>query len=163
MVLICAMVNAANCVLVKLVKPGISTKDIDAQVEALIVSRGAASAFKGYRGFTGSICSSPNDMVVHGIPGPYKLADGDLIWRMREDQFAADARKMPSDFNAAVESLQATMSGILNAARTEAQWGAGRRVPVAPGCVPSGEAVGTLTLTASLREGQLLLRMRSPG
>jgi len=50
--------------------------------------------------------------------GMEKLADGDLIWRMREDQFAADARKMPSDFNAAVESLQATMSGILNAARS---------------------------------------------
>jgi methyl-accepting chemotaxis protein len=50
--------------------------------------------------------------------GMEKLADGDLIWRMREDDFAADARKMPRDFNAAVESLQATMSGILTAARS---------------------------------------------
>jgi methyl-accepting chemotaxis protein len=50
--------------------------------------------------------------------GMEKLADGDLIWRMREDDFAADARNMPRDFNAAVESLQATMSGILTAARS---------------------------------------------
>ena len=50
--------------------------------------------------------------------GMEKLADGDLIWRMREEAFAADARKMPRDFNAAVDSLQTTMAGILNAARS---------------------------------------------
>ena len=50
--------------------------------------------------------------------GMERLADGDLIWRMGEDSFAADARKMPRDFNAAVESLQATMAGILTAARS---------------------------------------------
>ncbi|MBO9708541.1 MAG: methyl-accepting chemotaxis protein [Caulobacter sp.] len=50
--------------------------------------------------------------------GMEKLADGDLIWRMREDAFDGEARKMPRDFNAAVESLQQTMAGILNAARS---------------------------------------------
>ncbi len=50
--------------------------------------------------------------------GMEKLVEGDLIWRMREESFAADARKMPRDFNAAVESLQATMAGILTAARS---------------------------------------------
>jgi methyl-accepting chemotaxis protein len=50
--------------------------------------------------------------------GMERLADGDLIWRMREDDFQGDAVKMPRDFNAAVESLQATMAGILNAARS---------------------------------------------
>ena len=50
--------------------------------------------------------------------GMEKLADGDLIWRMREDGFAGDARKMPRDFNAAVESLQQTMAGILSAAQS---------------------------------------------
>ncbi len=50
--------------------------------------------------------------------GMERLVDGDLIWRMREDDFQGDAAKMPRDFNAAVESLQATMSGILNAARS---------------------------------------------
>jgi methyl-accepting chemotaxis protein len=50
--------------------------------------------------------------------GMEKLAEGDLIWRMHEDHFAADARKMPRDFNTAVESLQGTMAGILTAARS---------------------------------------------
>ena len=50
--------------------------------------------------------------------GMERLADGDLIWRMREDEFQGDAVKMPRDFNAAVESLQATMAGILDAARS---------------------------------------------
>ncbi|WP_421737308.1 methyl-accepting chemotaxis protein [Caulobacter sp.] len=58
------------------------------------------------------------DAVAALGEGMEKLADGDLIWRMSEDDFAADARKMPRDFNAAVESLQATMAGILNAARS---------------------------------------------
>ena len=50
--------------------------------------------------------------------GMERLADGDLIWRMREDDFDGEAVKMPRDFNAAVESLQATMAGILSAARS---------------------------------------------
>ncbi|MET3664836.1 methyl-accepting chemotaxis protein [Caulobacter sp. 1776] len=50
--------------------------------------------------------------------GMERLADGDLIWRMREEAFTGDSAKMPRDFNAAVESLQATMAGILNAARS---------------------------------------------
>ncbi len=50
--------------------------------------------------------------------GMERLADGDLIWRMREDGFQGEAAKMPRDFNAAVESLQATMAGILSAARS---------------------------------------------
>jgi methyl-accepting chemotaxis protein len=50
--------------------------------------------------------------------GMERLADGDLIWRMREDGFDAEARKAPRDFNAAVESLQQTMAGILSAARS---------------------------------------------
>ena len=66
--------------LVKLVKPGISTKEIDAQVEALIFSRGAASAFKGYRGYPATVCTSINQEVVHGIPSPRrKLREGDII------------------------------------------------------------------------------------
>jgi methionyl aminopeptidase len=47
--------------------------------EKFIRSQGAVPAFKGYRGFAGSICASPNSMVVHGIPGPYALERGDII------------------------------------------------------------------------------------
>ena len=63
-----------------LVRPGISTKEIDADVEAFIVSRGATSAFKGYRGFPATVCISINEEVVHGIPSPKrKLREGDIV------------------------------------------------------------------------------------
>ena len=66
--------------LAKLVKPGVSTKDIDAEVEAFILGRGAASAFKGYRGYPATVCTSINQEVVHGIPSPKrKLKEGDII------------------------------------------------------------------------------------
>ena len=54
--------------------PGVTTLDLDEAAERFIRSQGAEPAFKGYRGFPGSICASPNSMVVHGIPGNYKLA-----------------------------------------------------------------------------------------
>ena len=47
-----------------------STAELDEVAERFIRSRGATPTFKGYRGFPGSICASPNAMVVHGIPGP---------------------------------------------------------------------------------------------
>jgi len=62
------------------VKPGISTKDIDGEVEAFIVSKGATSAFKGYRGYPATVCTSINEEVVHGIPSPKRrLKEGDII------------------------------------------------------------------------------------
>jgi methionyl aminopeptidase len=61
------------------IRPGVTTAQLDTVAERFIRSRGATPAFKGYRGFPGSICASPNSMVVHGIPGPYKLADGDIV------------------------------------------------------------------------------------
>jgi methionyl aminopeptidase len=60
-------------------REGVTTADLDAAAEKFIRSQGATPAFKGYRGFPGSICTSPNSMVVHGIPGPYRLERGDLI------------------------------------------------------------------------------------
>jgi methionyl aminopeptidase len=77
---------AAGAILVKTmnllagkVRPGVTTRDLDQAAEKFIRSQGAIPAFKGYRGFPGSICTSPNSMVVHGIPGPYKLARGDIL------------------------------------------------------------------------------------
>ncbi len=61
-------------------RPGVTTAELDAIAEKYIRSQGAEPAFKGYRGFPGSICASPNSMVVHGIPGSYELkrVDGSL-------------------------------------------------------------------------------------
>ena len=63
------------------VRPGVTTADLDAAAEKFIRSQGATPAFKGYRGFPGSICASPNHMVVHGIPGKFKLHTGDILSR----------------------------------------------------------------------------------
>lgn len=61
-------------------KPGVSTLELDAVAEATIRDAGAYPTFKGYGGFPGSICSSVNDMIVHGIPDAETvLAEGDLV------------------------------------------------------------------------------------
>jgi len=61
------------------IKPGITTKDIDNRAAKLIRSHGAVPAFKGYKGFPGNVCTSINEVVVHGIPGKEKLRDGDIV------------------------------------------------------------------------------------
>lgn len=60
-------------------RAGVTTGELDEAAEKFIRSQGAEPAFKGYRGFPGSICASPNSMVVHGIPGTYELKRGDLL------------------------------------------------------------------------------------
>ena len=59
--------------------PGVTTKELDAIAEEHIRSLGAVPSFLGYHGFTGTICTSVNEEIVHGIPGPRVLAEGDLI------------------------------------------------------------------------------------
>ena len=61
------------------IRPGVTTGELDHAAERYIRSQSATPAFKGYRGFPGSICTSPNDMVVHGIPGRFKLSRGDVL------------------------------------------------------------------------------------
>lgn len=61
------------------VKPSVTTESLDRMVEELIRSRGGKVAFKGYRGYPATICTSINEQVVHGIPGPISLKEGDLL------------------------------------------------------------------------------------
>jgi methionyl aminopeptidase len=61
------------------VKPGIETRELDELAEEMCLSRGAAPAFKGYRGYPRSVCISVNDEIVHGIPGARRLKAGDLV------------------------------------------------------------------------------------
>ena len=72
------LVKTMNLLAAK-IRPGVTTGELDQAAEKFIRSQGATPAFKGYHGFPGSICASPNSMVVHGIPGPYTLARGDII------------------------------------------------------------------------------------
>jgi methionyl aminopeptidase len=62
------------------VKPGMSTGEIDEDVEAFIRSKGAVPAFKGYRGFPATVCVSINEEVVHGIPSAHRrIEEGDIV------------------------------------------------------------------------------------
>ena len=92
------LVRTMNLLAAK-IRPGVTTGELDRAAEKFIRSQGAEPAFKGYRGFPGSICTSPNSMIVHGIPGPYKLARGDIlsidIGVIREGWVADAARTFP--------------------------------------------------------------------
>jgi methionyl aminopeptidase len=61
------------------IRPGITTRELDGIAETYIRSQGAVPSFKGYNKFPAIICASVNDELVHGIPGPRKLNDGDII------------------------------------------------------------------------------------
>jgi methionine aminopeptidase len=61
------------------IRPGVTTRELDRLAEEFIYDRGGKPEFKGYQGFPASICASPNAMIVHGIPGSYRLKNGDII------------------------------------------------------------------------------------
>jgi methionyl aminopeptidase len=61
------------------VRPGVTTGELDRLADEFIRSQGGVPTFKGYRGYPASICTSPNDLIVHGIPGPYELREGDIL------------------------------------------------------------------------------------
>lgn len=63
----------------EVIAPGVTTQDLDHLVRDTIAEHGATSNFLGHHGFTGNICASVNDEIVHGIPGPRRLDDGDII------------------------------------------------------------------------------------
>src|SRR5256886_14530010 len=104
---------AARDLLESRIRPGVSTGELDRVAERFIRSQGATPTFKGYRGFPGSICASPNAMIVHGIPGPYRLERGDIISidvGVTRDGWVADAaRTFP------VEDVAAEARNLLEA------------------------------------------------
>jgi methionyl aminopeptidase len=113
------------------VAAGVSTEELDEAVERFIRSRGGVPTFKGYRGFPGSICASPNAMVVHGIPGPYRLKSGDIISidvGVTLDGWVADAaRTFPvDDISPQAQNLLAGTEASLHAG--VAQCRAGNRM-----------------------------------
>ncbi|OBY79555.1 type I methionyl aminopeptidase [Paenibacillus sp. KS1] len=73
------IVAETHRLLAKTIEPGITTLELDSIAELFIRSQGATPSFKGYNGFSGSICASVNEELVHGIPGKRKLNEGDII------------------------------------------------------------------------------------
>lgn len=80
-----------------ILKPGISTSELDRQAEIYIYDNGAKPAFKGYKGFPGCICASVNEVVVHGIPSRQTvLKEGDIVGidiGVKKDGFFTDAAR----------------------------------------------------------------------
>jgi len=81
----------------KRIKPGLTTLELDSEIEDFILASGAEPAFKGYKGYPASICASVNEVVVHGIPSEkVVLADGDIIGidvGVKKNGYFADAAR----------------------------------------------------------------------
>lgn len=69
----------ARALAASMIRPGVTTLEIDTAVRRFIKSKGAKPSFLGYGGFPGSACISINEQVIHGIPGPRVLKDGDIV------------------------------------------------------------------------------------
>ena len=75
----CKITAAARALAGEMVRPGMTTKQIDKAVHDYIVSQGAKPSFLGYHGYPGSACISVNSTVIHGIPGGIVLKEGDIV------------------------------------------------------------------------------------
>lgn len=73
------IVAGAHALIRKNIRAGITTEELDKSVEEYIHEHNAIPSFKGYNGFPASICTSVNEQVIHGIPGPVTLKDGDIV------------------------------------------------------------------------------------
>jgi methionyl aminopeptidase len=111
----------------ELVTPGVSTLEIDQEVETLIRQRGAKAAFKGYRGFPATVCVSINEEVVHGIPAAHRrLKEGDIVgldFGAIVDGFYADAAvtvpvgEVPTDVQRLLDVTRESLELAIAAAR----------------------------------------------
>ena len=75
----CKITAAARALAGEMVRPGVTTKQIDKAVYDFIVSQGAKPSFLNYNGYPASVCISVNDTVIHGIPNAYVLKEGDIV------------------------------------------------------------------------------------
>jgi methionyl aminopeptidase len=109
------------------VGPGVTTAQLDDVASSAIAEAGATPAFKGYHGFPSTICASRNGVVVHGIPGPARLSEGDIISidvGAIVDGYYGDAA---STF--AVGAIDAEVQRLLDATRASLEAGIGKCVP----------------------------------
>jgi len=109
-------------------RPGVTTQELDELADEHIRSRGGTPTFKGYRGYPASICVSPNEMVVHGIPGRYTLKDGDILSvdvGVTLDGFVADSAytfpvgEISADAERLLEGCQAALAAGIEQCRVD--------------------------------------------
>jgi methionyl aminopeptidase len=109
------------------IRPDVTTAELDDLAERFIRSRGGVPTFKGYRGFPGSICASPNAMIVHGIPGPYRLRRGDVVSidvGVTREGWVADAAR-----TFAVGKIAAEVQNLLDATEESLHAGVAQCLP----------------------------------
>jgi methionyl aminopeptidase len=108
------------------IRAGVTTAELDRLADEHIRSRGGFPTFNGYRGYPASICASPNSMIVHGIPGPYRLEDGDILSidvGVTLDGFVADSAytfpvgEISPDAERLLEAGQAALAAAIEQAR----------------------------------------------
>ena len=109
-------------------QPGVATEELDALADEFIRAQGGQPTFKGYRGYPASICASANDLVVHGIPGPHALADGDVLSvdvGVTLEGFVADSActfpigEISSEAERLLEACQAALAAGIQQCRAE--------------------------------------------
>ncbi len=110
-----------------MIQPGITTLELDQEAEAFIRSHGAMPAFKGYRGFPSTLCTSVNDEVVHGIPSPNVLREGDIIsidvGALHEGFYSDAARTFP------VGNISKQARNLIDVTRKSLEAGISQAVP----------------------------------
>jgi methionyl aminopeptidase len=120
------IVAATLALLGENVRPGITTGELDALAEEFIASQGGVPTFKGYRGYPAATCLSPNDMIVHGIPGEYALQEGDILSAdvgVTLEGFVADSAytfpvsEIPDDAERLLETCKAALDAAIEQCR----------------------------------------------
>ena len=120
------IVAATLALLGESIRPGVTTGELDAVAEEFIHSRGGEPTFKGYRGYPAATCLSPNDMIVHGIPGDYALDEGDILSAdvgVTLEGFVADSAytfavgEIPDDTERLLEACKAALDAAVEQCR----------------------------------------------
>ncbi len=128
----CRIVAATMQEVLRLARPGETTGALDACAERVICAAGATPTFKGYRGFPGSICVSINEELIHGIPGPRVIRNGDIVsvdigvtYRGMIGDMARTicVGAVPGDVAALVAGVRAALAGACRILRAGAQVG----------------------------------------
>jgi methionyl aminopeptidase len=108
-------------------RPGVTTGELDELAEEFVTGQGGYPTFKGYRGYPAATCISPNSMIVHGIPGPYELVDGDVLSvdvGVTLDGFVADSAytfpigEISDEAERLLEAGQAALAGGIEQCRS---------------------------------------------
>jgi methionyl aminopeptidase len=154
-------------------RPGMSTLDLDQIAERHIRAAGGVPTFKGYRGFPGSICASPNTMIVHGIPSDeIVLAEGDILSvdvGVTRQGFVGDSAvtiaigEVPERTRELLRTCQASLQAAVGASVTSARpcrawW----RPPGSPSCATSSATASAAPCTRIRRSRTTVRPGRAP-